>query len=212
MTEAYPLRWPSGWPRATIPGAMGYSRFKVTPDKAWRSLHQELEKLGAANVVVSTNCRPRRDGGLYYEDLKDTRIDAGVAVYFEFEGKPMVMAQDIYSAPYANIRSLALAVEALRSLERHGGGHMMKRSFDGFAALPPPEGAGVYHKKPWREVLGMEAMAELPRETQLFIADGYYKKFARERHPDVEGGSADAMAELNLAIDDARTELQANAG
>lgn len=108
MTEAYPLRWPEGWPRAK--GRKGYGAFQVSPEKAMLSLFTNLKKLRVTGVVISSNCKLRNDGRPYAEDLKDVKMsDPGVAVYFTFNGRPMVMAQDAYNAPFANMRSLAFA-------------------------------------------------------------------------------------------------------
>lgn len=208
MTQAYPLKWPDGWPRSK--GRKGCGAFQVTPETAMRSLWDNLRKLRATGIVVSSNCKLRADGLPYAEDLKFTgHKDPGVAAYFQFLGRPMVMAQDAYNAPFANMRSLALAIDATRAIERHGGGHMMQRSFDGFAALPPPEGHSSAAKKPWRDVLDMpaEAYGGLPADAQAAVAETRYKKLAKERRPDMAGGSAEAFAELNLAVEDARQEL-----
>ena len=40
--QRYPLAWPDGWPR-TSPWLRGPSPFKVTPEKAYRELVQELD-------------------------------------------------------------------------------------------------------------------------------------------------------------------------
>lgn len=208
MTESYPLRWPDGWPRKRT-AHLGASRFTVSPDTAYRSLNQELNMLGAKGVVVSSNLpiSKRYNTPLLSED--GPNMDNGVAVYFMLNGRQMVMAQDIYNRTWANMRSLALAVAAMRALERHGGGTMMQRAFDGFAQLPPPGGHSEYQKKPWREILEMtgQAWEVLPKDAQLMLAEGRFKKMAREKHPD-NGGNAQLMAELNIAIDDARQELQ----
>lgn len=210
MTEAYPLQWPDGWPRAK--SRRGSSHFSVTPEKAMLSLLENLRRLRVTGIVISSNCKLRRDGVPYAEDLRDFQMrDPGVAVYFQYLGKAMVMAQDAYTAPYANARSLALAIEAMRSIERHGGGHMMQRSFDGFAQLPPPGGGTEFYKTPWRLVLELpvEPYGALPKDHQLLLAEGAYKTRARKAHPDSPGGDAAKMAELNVAIEDARQELQA---
>lgn len=207
MAEAYPLQWPEGWPRAK--SRRPSNQFSVTPEKALLSLVQNLRKIRATNVVISSNCKLRRDGVPYAEDLRDHLMrDPGVAVYFQYLGKSMVMAQDAFSTPYANARSLALAIDAMRAIERHGGGHMMQRSFDGFAQLPPPGGGGAYQKRPWRKVLKAEGYLNLDRLDQLLLVEGRYKVMARELHPDVPGGDAEKMAELNVAIEDARQELK----
>jgi hypothetical protein len=209
MAEAYPLHWPPGWPRSAPIGRMGEGRFSVTPDQALRSLHNELTKLRAAHIVISSWCKLSSRGLPYAEDLNARMRDPGVAVYFQLKARPMVMAQDLFDRPYANARSLALAVAALRSLERHGGGHMMQRSFEGFAQLPPPTGWGAEIMRPWREVLNVGGYIDtLPKEAARAVVEDAYKRLARDAHPD-KGGAADTMAELNVAVDRAREELAA---
>lgn len=208
MTTAYPLAWPAGWPRAKPIGAKGMGPFSCTPAKAINDLYGELHRLGASHVVVSSNCKVNLRGIPYAEDLSARLPDPGVAVYFQFRARPMTMAQDVYQVPWANIRSLGLAIAALRAIERHGGGYMMQRSFDGFAQLPPPEGSHGAVLRPWREVLEMgdPAYASIPADGQIAIAETRYRDRARKAHPD-SGGSADTMAELNIAIQQARGEL-----
>lgn len=171
------------------------------------SLYEEMRRLGVTHLVVSSNCKRRLDGQPYAEDLTSQLPDPGVAVYFQYRGKPMVMAQDAYVQPYANIRSLALAIEAMRAIERHGGGHMMQRSFDGFAQLPPPEGSTSQPQRPWRAVLGVVGI-DLAPEFMRPIVEDRYRKLAKERHPDMQGGSHEAFAELNVAVEKAREELK----
>ncbi len=201
MTEAYPLRWPDGWPKR--PGYQGGGPFKgLTPEKAANSLRNELRLLGAQHVVVSSNLKPRNFMG---DQKQDVRAQPGVALYFTLKARAMVMAQDVYSSPYANMRSLALAIEGMRQIERHGGGHMMQRAFDGFAQLGGPAGSTAPAKRPWRQVMNLEGLAG-PSFAVLAAAEASYKTLARIRHPDAKDGSNDAMAELNAAITDARAE------
>lgn len=205
-TSAYPLSWPVGWQRAKHRNR--HVPFSVTPDRAVHSLYAELRKIGATHVVVSSNAPLRNDGTPYRDALSERLDDPGVAVYFQRNARPMVMAQDAYSMPYANIRSLALAIEAMRAIERHGGGHMMERSFDGFAQLPPPAGSSEQPQRPWREVLDMQGVDQtLITDFQRAIMEDRYRKLAKERHPDKPGGSHDAFAELNIAVQRAREEL-----
>lgn len=196
MSATFPLRWPDGWPR-TEPGRRANNGpFKTSFDKARRELYWELERLGAENVVISSNV-PLRLDGQPRGDVGMMRVDdPGVALYFTLKRRPMAMARDVYWRVYDNLRSLGLAIEHLRGLERHGGGIMMERAFSGFAALPPPSAA-----RPWWQVL---EFAEPP--SSLDIAEQAYRRLTGTHHPD-RGGSHERMAELNAAIAAARAAL-----
>lgn len=193
-----PLAWPDGWPRTPVERRDRGDQFRKFTSSGFRDklitfadardgLSDELRRLGASSPVVSTN-HPTDRYGIPTESKK--RIaDEGVAVYFQLKGRPMVMASDRYDNAAANMRSLALAIEAMRQLERHGGGTMLERAFNGFVALPPPS-AGERHPC---DVLGVH-----PDATQEEI-DKAFRDKAKLAHPDVEGGSVEAMQELTMA-------------
>lgn len=195
--EAYPLQWPDGWPR-TNPYKRESDKifagkvYGLNMGRARDQLVAELQRLGARNVVISSNVKLRQDGLPYADQRKQD--EPGVAVYFMLKQRPMVMAVDRYTSVAGNMRSLTLAIEAMRQLERHGGGTMMERAFTGFAAIAPPD-----WKKPWREVFGVK-----PDWTGDISA--LYREKARNRHPDT-GGSDSLMAELNVAYAEARRDL-----
>jgi hypothetical protein len=223
MTIAYPLRWPDGWPRTPPHLRDDGARFKVgsgyeydssasdgrryvgqrliTFDAARQKLMAELERLKAKSAVLSTNLPLRLDGNPRADAARSRMDDPGVAVYFTLKGKQMVMAQDAYLNIAANVRSLGLAIEALRQLDRHGGGTMMERAFAGFTALPAPEGARP--KRPWWKVLNYGDDPEARADLTVDEVEARFRALAKRRHPDVDGGSADAMAELNEAREDA---------
>jgi hypothetical protein len=116
-----------------------------------------------------------------------------------------VMAQDDYWDVAANFRSLALAIEAMRQLERHGGGVMMERAFSGFTALPAPEGTAP--KRPWWKVFNYSDDPDARADLSAEEVEARFKTLARRRHPDVDGGSVELMSELNVAREDAIREL-----
>jgi len=193
MTESFPLSWPEGWPRMPSDRQErgyefrqrrqdgGYGTTPVTFATARDKLYDELQRLGAISPIVSTN-HPTDRYGIPTESKRRIQ-DEGVAVYFTFKGRPMVMACDRFDNA-ANMRSLGLAIEAMRQLERHGGGTMIERAFTGFVALSAP-------KSP-HEVLGIKPGAS---DEEI---DAAYRQKAMAAHPD-RGGSASAMADLTEA-------------
>lgn len=195
---AYPLCWPAGWPRAArrkVPNQAERAGFAWARTK----LSTEVDRLGAADAILSSNCVLNLAG----EPRGDQQpIDSGVALYFTLKGRHMAMATDHYSQVSSNLRRLALAIAYLRGLERHGGGIMVERAFAGFAALPEPGRVA-----PWRELMGF-APGE---EVNDVIIDARYRVLARQRHPDV-GGTDQQMAELNRARDMALADLAQGVG
>src|SRR5690348_8526747 len=99
------LRWPPGWPRTLQNLRLFARRFdrqgrQITFDEAFDSLRDELYRFGAQRVEISFDCNGQ---------------DPGAAVYFLHDDEPRVMAQDAFWTTAANLRSLALAVEAMRT-------------------------------------------------------------------------------------------------
>lgn len=185
MTIAFPLQWPDGWPRTKAADRKS-ARFQTTWAKTLEKLAREIKLLGGTPPIISSNVNLRRDGFPYADMAQDRIADPGVAVYFTMRNKPRVMARDAHPTMHENLHSLALTIEAMRAIERHGGALMMERAFEGFAALSTP-GA-----KSWWRVLQVPANAS--RDEIEFA----YRRLARERHPD-RGGSDAMMAELNAA-------------
>lgn len=194
--EAYPLQWPDGWPRHK--GAReNDNRFRGPAyrwDRVYRGLVSELARIGGKNIVVSTNQPIRRDGAPYAQE----RIisDVGVAVYFMRGKQSLVMAQDRFYTIIGNMRSLAMAVEGLRQMERHGGAVMMERAFSGFTALPPP---GAEYEPGWWDILRIPRGSSREQIVQAFRA------LAREHHPDLGGDPAE-FAKIAAARDEALSE------
>lgn len=220
VVEAFPLCWPEGWPRTVShlrqrgdqfvtrsqeAGQTWSTSRPITFSRARRLLVDELARLKATGFVMSSNLQVRNDGEVRSGEGERRVADPGIAIYFSYKGKPMVMASDRYATTAANVRSLGLAIEAMRQLERHGGGQMMERAFAGFTALPPP--AGSVQKRPWWEVLRYSVD---PEEREILSApevEARWRSMAKKAHPD-QGGSDEAMAELNQAKEDAVAEIE----
>lgn len=188
MTQAYPLQWPAGWPRAKSRTRAGFHHGgeSLSVHQATRRLSAELGRLNAGYVTLSTNVELRRDG-LPYSNQKEP-ADPGAAVYFRLVGKDMALACDKWDRVADNIAAIAKHIEALRGMDRWGVG-TARQAFAGYEALPAPE--------QWWQVLGVAATAPAGE------IDRAYRAKAREAHPD-RGGSTAAMARVNAARDQAR--------
>lgn len=194
MASAYPLEWPAGWPRTPNAEQKSGAQFKTTFERARRDLSAELRRLGADNVVISSWLAIRGDGMPYADQARRRIPDPGVAVYFTFKGRQMVMARDAYWSVHENLRSIGIAIEHMRGLERHGGGTMMERAFEGFAALPAPD-----HFDPLA-VLGLK-----PGATRAEI-EAKFREMAMRHHPDA-GGDAGQFDAVKKARDAALAAL-----
>ena len=133
MTRAYPLEWPQGKPRCE---ARKSANFKITLPKALAELQRELDLMGAALSVLSTNLETRLDG--LPRGGQANPADPGAALYFEWDGQRVCMAIDRFDRVEHNIRAIGLSIAAIRGLERWGGDDLVRSAFTGFVALPPP--------------------------------------------------------------------------
>jgi hypothetical protein len=157
----------------------------------------ELRLLRAKWVVINSNIHTRRDG-LLYAQFREPE-DPGIAVYWcDKKGREQVMACDQWTSARENTRAIGLTIAALRQIERAGASELLERAFRGFAALP----ANIVLARPWRSVFGFNG-SPVTRDQ----VDTAYRALAKSRHPDIPGGSTEAMVELNHALEDALREL-----
>lgn len=184
---ASPLAWPSSYPRRE-PSQRKRARFsKLTHSGRWNSqksltihearlrLEGELDRLGARDVILSTNLALRLDGLPRSGQVEPE--DPGVALYFKLKGRDIVMPCDRYDRVADNIAAIAAHIEASRKIERHGVGSL-EQIFMGFQALPAPE--------QWWDVLGCS-----PQATSAEIRKAWKARIS-ESHPDRGGSEAEA--------------------
>jgi hypothetical protein len=180
--EAYPLCWPSGWKRTPY---RKEARFGNCGIASYRdAVMDQLLLLGASRVIISSNLRLRLDGLPIGAQANPS--DPGIAIYFQFRGKPRVLACDRWQKAEHNLWAIAKHIEALRGQERWGVGSL-EQAFAGYTALPERG-----ELRSWWTVLGVAESATLE---EIKYA---YRNAAKVLHPDA-GGTNAAMAELNEA-------------
>ncbi|TDR34712.1 J domain-containing protein [Aquamicrobium defluvii] len=188
---AFPLTWPATMPRTKTAVK---SQFRTSLN-------------GALNNVRDSLFAFSRDSGKKIEGLvissnvtlgEQKPADPGVAVWFTWDGLSVCIAVDRYPKVEDNLQAIHHVIEARRTELRHGGLHIVRATFTGFAALPSPDA-----KKSWREVLLFGSDMLRPNRDMV---EKRYRELAKERHPDA-GGSAEAMSELNAAKAEALKEI-----
>jgi hypothetical protein len=199
--KAWPLQWPAGWRTSETRKRAAFKNYK-NPLSVIAGLERvlyELERLGVArdDCVISTNLRLRLDG-LPRSDQAEP-AEPGAAVYWRGERRgagtaaAKCMAIDIYDRVADNLGAIAATLEAIRAIERHGGGAILDRVFQGFTALPAPE--------QWFQVLGVSSHANAHQIREA------WQRLAAEHHPD-RGGDTHHMARINSARDAGLEALQ----
>lgn len=206
----YPLSWPAGWKR-TPPSERKSAKFvkKMTTQQTGYKFNQQISvsdalgriaremralKIDEGNVIVSTNIPTRLDGLPRSDRAEPT--DPGAAVYWSTNDASRSMAIDQYDRVADNLAAIAVTLEYLRGISRHGGGEILDRAFQGFAALPMPQG------RSWREVLDFPPGTD-PSEA---IVVARFLDLARKAHPDA-GGTHEGFIELVKARDLALVEI-----
>lgn len=206
MTEhitASPLCWPAGWKRSrwqefsrfSTKRSNGRGRDNITISKAVYFLLHELELMGIPDweVIISTDLLLRQDGlprsGQRQPD------DKGVSVWWNDGEERRVIALDKYDRIADNIYAVGKTIEAMRGIERWGGGEILNRTFTGFTALPDLSSSS------WMTILEMDGV-----EPTVANIDSQFKKLAQEHHPD-KGGDADHFKKLCAARSEGKTAV-----
>lgn len=187
-TEAYPLQWPEGRAR-TERFRRERSRFRVTFGVACSDLMDELRRLGARNVVLSTNI-PLRNDGLPYASARAPE-DPGTAVYFTYKKNQMCFACDRWDRVQDNVQAINHTIAALRGVARWGTGDMMEAAFYGFTALPAPSPT-----RSWRKILNFGETEWITQQDLI----ARWRTLRSSNHPD-KGGDGRVFAEMQSAYE-----------
>lgn len=168
------------------------SRFRAKWSNTMDLLERELGHLSVRTCVVQVDTdrsQFRLDGML----RADARLSTpAVALSFTAKRKALTFPCDTYRDWRDNVRAIALALEALRQIDRYGVTSRGEQ-YTGWAALPPP--AGSFASKAdalafLRKIIGGRADS-LPTETALREAE-------MATHPD-RGGKPDDFKQVQAA-------------
>ena len=163
----------------------GYRSSKVDWIGTLAILKRELNALGAKKVVLELAVRPsqiRRDGWV----RGDASIeDPGVILSFDSDIGPMRYPVDRYTSWQGNVRALALALEALRKVNRYGVAGRAEQ-YRGWLAIPAQTGGVDPHQliAKWAEWTEEAVRAEPLRALRIA---------KRAAHPDTFEGREDVF-------------------
>lgn len=187
--QAYPLHWPEWCPRTTRPVS---SKFKTSLSGAIKNVQDSIRLFAndsgkkAENIIISSNF-----------NLTDNRPkDAGVAVYFLWNGVSTCFPVDKYLKIEENLQAIHHCIEAERVKLRHGGIHFVTASFRAQAALPPPT---LEPDLDWWKVLMVS------RSDSITTIESSYLKLRSRCHPD-RGGNPDEFDMIQKAWNEAVKE------
>ena len=180
---AYPLSWPPQFPRAK---AREKGRFSTTLAGALKNVQISLDLFAKDSgkkldsLIISSNVTL----GAHKP------ADAGVAVWFSWDGLQVCIAVDRYNSVEGNLQAIHHIIEARRVELRHGTLALVRATFQGFLALPASIGRN------WWDVL------ECKRNASQEVIKAQYRRLASDHHPD-KGGDAGKMVEINKAYQEA---------
>lgn len=196
----YQFRPISTWPGQRRSSHRG-APFRASYSETLRLLDQELRCLKASRVVIEAGFRDCdiRNDGLPRRDARRPPFP-GVVLSFETPTGPLRFPCDTYSDWQDNLRAIALALEALRKVDRYG---VTKRGeqYTGWKQLPsgitPAMTVEIAAEVMCRlagNVCGPRDLIGVPANVRLA-----YRDAAKRTHPDKTGGGDDDFKLLQEA-------------
>jgi hypothetical protein len=198
-------KWPS---EKTAADKRRRSPFKAAYNATLDLLEAELQHLYASDIVIQCEAQRsqiRNDGWL----KSDARVE-GPAVIVSFNSrweKSYGYPCDRFTDWKANLRAIALSLEALRAVDRYGV-TTHGQQYQGFLRLAAAESRA--ERNPALEALAQLSGVSLNGSPSSDEINAAYKAAARRCHPDT-GGSADAFATLQAVMQVLRPSKGANA-
>lgn len=216
-------KWPDDV-KATPSGARQRSRFDTTWTDTLKLLARELRHLGArtGSVRVKTFHQPadiRLDGRLraetrmphnpgviitcdVYEQTPNWRagLPGGRYISLSFECDTFLQWKD-------NVRAIALALEALRTVERYGVARANAKHVGQRKALPPAyAGRGLTVADAWGILARFSRFSVDELQGHGARVKEAYREAMQKTHPD-RGGQVDDAAQVNVAYEVLKAHL-----
>lgn len=176
-----PAIWPSG--TRTPSYARRSAPFRASWSRTINLLDSELRHISAQDpIVIEAGFQEAeiRLDGLPRANARPT--DPAIIVSFESKFGPLRYGCDAFTWYEANLRAIALALEALRKVDRYG---VTKRGeqYVGWRALPAKGESGAWARDFILQTAGVEG-------TRIEIRDAY-RLAAKKLHPDSGGSRAE---------------------
>jgi hypothetical protein len=177
------------------------SPFKAGYEQTLDLLFREAALLGAKHLVLQVDLQERdiRRDGLPKANARHGP-NPGVIVSFGSEFGPLRYATDAYDDWRSNLRAVALSLEALRAVNRHGVSRRGEQ-YRGWTAIPSAApGRGPFSDRAEAETWMQKCAAENGIGRVDDIGWGaLYRLLAKEMHPDRNDGSTELWDRLDAA-------------
>lgn len=185
------------WPgEKTSQHALKRSLFSASWSKTLDLLERELGYLKAKNIVIQVAVglhQIRNDGMLYASARPDW---PGIILSFDSKIGPLSYPCDKFNDWQANVRAVALSLEALRSVDRYGVTRRAEQ-YKGWARLPGPQEVTLGQVDA-AKVLCEAAGVPLARFTSRDEMEAIYRRAVSATHPDT-GGNAELFKKVQAA-------------
>lgn len=174
---------------------MQRSRFEATYPQTLKQLERELKHLYARQVTIQAGFRQVRNDGWPYSSAKPEH--PACVLQFQSKGQPLLFKASKYDTFEANLRSIALTLEALRAVDRYGV--VEGEQYAGFKQIAAPGASvndGTMNKHTAAQVLA--GLCDWTVDQVLADVETAFRAATRAAHPDF-GGTTEAMAAVNQA-------------
>lgn len=184
------------WPVKETPAyARKRATFRVGYQDRLDLLEHELEKLNAKNIVIQAQFEAkeiRQDGW-----PRSSARPKGPAIIVSFKGSngPLSFPCDHYQSWEDNLYAIALSLEALRAVDRHGVTKNAEQ-YRGWTQLPAAEAKtdgflDAEQAAKWLAVVSGCSQSATFIQVNSVAQDAAYKMAAKRLHPDTGGSTED---------------------